>query len=80
MSDDYDIRTAIRTVVEGGDAGDVEGFFPGQTEGFGGLAFGELQRQHAHADQVGPVDPLIGFGDDGFHAEQRGAFGRPVPR
>ena len=41
---------------------------------------GELQRQHAHADQVGAVDPLVGLGDDGLDAEQRGALGRPVAR
>jgi hypothetical protein len=37
-----------------------------------------LQRQHAHADQVGAVDALEAFDDDGAHAEQQGALGRPV--
>ena len=37
-----------------------------------------LQRQHAHPDQVGAVDALVRLGDDGAHAEQRGALGGPV--
>ena len=44
------------------------------------LAVGVLQRQHAHADQVRAVDPLVGLGDDGPDAEQRRALGRPVAR
>jgi hypothetical protein len=35
----------------------------------------ELQRQHAHADQVGAVDALEAFGHDGFHAGQAHALG-----
>ena len=42
------------------------------------LAFAKAQRQDAHADQVGPVDALERFGDDGLHAQQRRALGRPV--
>jgi hypothetical protein len=30
----------------------------------------ELERDHAHADQVGAVDALVGLGDDGADAEQ----------
>ena len=41
---------------------------------------GELQREDAHADQVGAVDALVGLGDDGLHAQQRGALGGPVAR
>ena len=59
-----------------GDAGDCEGL--------GAVEFGdrvdELERDHAHADQVGAVDPLVGLGDDGADAEQVGALGRPVAR
>ncbi|MBC7657200.1 MAG: aconitate hydratase AcnA, partial [Frankiaceae bacterium] len=40
----------------------------------------ELQRQHAHADQVGAVDALERAGDDRLHAQQLGALGRPVAR
>ena len=38
----------------------------------------ELERDHAHADQVGAVDALIGLGDDRADAEQVGALRRPV--
>src|SRR5829696_9065745 len=44
------------------------------------LALGELQRQHAHADQVGAVDALEGLRDHRAHAEQVGALGGPVAR
>jgi hypothetical protein len=44
------------------------------------VAFGELQRQHAHADQVRAVDALEAFDDHGAHAEQGGALRRPVAR
>ena len=36
------------------------------------LAVRELQRQHAHPDQVRAVDALVGLGDHEAHAEQRG--------
>ncbi len=38
----------------------------------------ELQRQHAHADQVAAVDALVGFGDHRFDAQQLRAFRGPV--
>ena len=38
----------------------------------------ELQRQDAHADEVRAVDALEALGDDGLHAEQGRALGRPV--
>ena len=41
-------------------------------------AFRELQRQHAHAHEVGAVDALEALRDDGLHAEQAGALGGPV--
>src|ERR1700761_971109 len=40
----------------------------------------ELQRQHAHADEVRTVDALEGLGDHGADAQQLGALGRPVAR
>jgi hypothetical protein len=39
---------------------------------------GELQRQHAHADEVRAVDALEALDDHRAHAEQVGALGRPV--
>jgi len=38
----------------------------------------EVAGQDAHADQVGAMDALEGLGDDGLHAEQRGALRCPV--
>jgi hypothetical protein len=40
----------------------------------------ELQRQHAHADQIGAVDALEAARDHGAHAEQPRSLGRPVAR
>jgi hypothetical protein len=40
----------------------------------------ELQRQHAHADQVGAVDPFVAARDHRPHAEQARSLGRPVAR
>ena len=39
---------------------------------------GELERQHAHPDQVRAVDPLVALGDHRADAEQPGALRRPV--
>src|SRR5580692_6725030 len=61
------------------DAGDLEHLAPGQAERGGRLPRAVLQWQHAHADQVGPVDPLERLGQHRPHAEQQGALGRPVP-
>ncbi len=38
----------------------------------------ELERQHAHPDEVRAVDPLEALGDHGAHAEQPRALGGPV--
>ena len=38
-------------------------------------AFRQLTRQHAHADQIGPMNPLESAGNDGPHIEQTRAFG-----
>src|SRR5690606_26699666 len=38
----------------------------------------ELQRQYAHAHQVGTVDPFEALRDDGLHAKQVRALGCPV--
>src|SRR5947209_8625249 len=62
------------------EAGDLERLLTGQPERLAALAVGELQRQHAHPDQVRPVNPLVGLGDDRAHTQQRGALCRPVTR
>src|SRR6185436_3647779 len=59
---------------------DLERLLAGQAERLRVLAFLELQRQHAHADQVRAVDALEAFGNYGLHAEQHRAFRSPVAR
>ncbi len=56
----------------------VEDLFAREAERFCGLAGLELQRQNAHADQVGAVNALEGFGDDEADAQQPGPFRGPV--
>lgn len=61
-----------------GDAGDVEGGV-GEILDFVVVGFvDEVEWEDAHADEVGAVDALEGFGDDGFDAEEACAFGGPV--
>ena len=49
-----------------GQTQDRERLATGQAQRRGVLARLELERQHAHPDQVGPVDPLVRLGDDGL--------------
>src|SRR5690606_17038193 len=58
-------------------AGDLVHLGAVQAQGLGVLAVVELQRQHAHADQVGAVDALEAGGDHGLDPEQVGALRRP---
>src|SRR5471032_871063 len=58
----------------------VEGFIAGDAQGLHAVVADELQRQHAHAHQVGTVDTLERTGNHGFHAQQLRTFGRPVAR
>ena len=51
-----------------------------QFQGLGGDTFGKSAGKNSHADQVGAVDPLKTFGDDGTDTEQASAFGCPVAR
>ena len=57
---------------------DVDGLVAAQAQTLPAVAAPELQRQHAHTDQVGTVDALEAARDDGTDAEQLGALGRPV--
>src|SRR5580658_9702772 len=50
-----------------GEAGEIVDFFASEAEGLDVLAIGELKRQDAHADEVGAVNALEAFGDDGFN-------------
>src|SRR5690606_32118062 len=49
-----------------------------QAERLPALTRRELQRNDAHADEVGAVDPLEALGDDRLDAEEARALGRPV--
>src|ERR1022692_862284 len=66
--------------VQGLDSGDLEYLAAGEPERACVLAWLVLQRQHAHADQVGTVDPLERLDQDGPCAEQRRALRGPVAR
>src|SRR5262249_29980874 len=72
-----DLDFACRAVVE---TGGGAYFVAAQAERLRVLAGAELQRQHAHADEVRAVDTLEAFGDDRLDAEQHRAFCRPVAR
>jgi len=63
-----------------GDTGDRDGLLAGEAVAGGILAGQELQRQDAHADEVGAVDALEAPGDHGADAEQQGALRGPVAR
>ena len=59
---------------------DVEGLVAAHAQGLPGIRALELQRQHAHAHEVGAVDALEAAGDHGLHAQQLRTLGRPVAR
>lgn len=46
----------------------------------GVLPFLELQWEDTHADQIGSVDPLVGFSNHDFHTLEVWSFGGPVSR
>ena len=62
----------------GAETDDVEGLGAVQLQALGAGAVLELQRQHAHAHQVGAVDALETLSHNDFHAEQVGALGGPI--
>ena len=70
-----DILAGLDAVAE---AGDVVGFGAVEVERLRADAFGELEREDAHTDEVGAVDAFEALSDDGFDAEEAGAFGGPV--
>ncbi|MDX6694663.1 MAG: hypothetical protein QOF02_2266 [Blastocatellia bacterium] len=61
-------------------AGDVERLRAIESERLRARPFLELTRQDAHADQIAAMNALEALRDDGLHAEQARAFGRPVTR
>src|SRR5437762_7321845 len=58
-------------------AGDVDHLIALESERLARYAGGELERQHAHADEIRAVDALEAFGDHRTHAEEPGAFCGP---
>ena len=60
------------------DAEDVEGGVGEVFDFFVVVLVDEVAGQDTHADEVGAVDALEGFRDDGFHTEEVGALGGPV--
>jgi len=70
-----DILAGLDAVAE---AGDVVGFGAVEIERLRADAFGELEWEDAHADEVGAVDAFEALSDDGFDSEKACAFGCPV--
>src|ERR687898_2350291 len=75
-----DLHGQLHARLEAGEARDVKGLVAREAEGFCALALGELQGQHAHADQVRAVDAFEALRDNGPDAEQERALRRPVAR
>ena len=75
-----DLHLELLLRLDAREAEDVDGLVAFDAERLGGIAAEELQRQDAHADQVGAVDALEAARDDRLDAEQLRAFGRPVAR
>ena len=71
------IHARVNTIL---DAGDVENLSTIQLEDFPVLAFIKLQGQHTHTNQIGAVNTLEAFNDNGFDTEQPRTFSRPVAR
>src|SRR5271165_3359617 len=55
---------------------DFKAFLAGQPQALGVLPGFVLQRQHAHANEIGAVNALEALGDHRLDAEQHGALGR----
>ncbi len=79
VGDGLDRQPLVRRDAAG-DAADREALAAVEAERGGRLAVDVLQRQHAHAHEVGAVDALVALGDDGADAEQQRALGGPVAR
>src|SRR5690606_19735705 len=82
------LRGSVRTVDDKGDillrsdtvfdAGDVVGFFSGDSQSINAIFALELQGQNSHSHEVAAVDALETARDDGLDTQQLGTFGRPV--
>src|SRR5215470_10336204 len=76
----YDQLDILLRLDPAAEPGDVEGFRAVEVERLRADAFFELQRQHAHSDQVAAVNALEALGDDRSHAQQSRPFRRPIAR
>src|SRR6185436_14824347 len=61
-------------------AEDLDRLVAGDAERLRRVAARELQRQHAHADEVGAVDALEAARDHNLYSEEHGALRGPVAR
>src|SRR5258708_12733421 len=61
-------------------ADDVVRFAAVEVKRLGARSLFELQWEHTHTDEVRAMDPLETLRDHGAHAEETGAFSRPVAR
>src|SRR5690349_10128128 len=77
MDGHRDVHAGLEAAL---DAAHVEALVAGEVQRLAGHAVLELQRQHAHADQVRAMDALEGLAYHRLHAEQVDALGRPVAR
>jgi aconitate hydratase len=73
-----DLDRHLLARLELGEPADGEGVVAGEAQRGARLALAELQRKHAHADEVGAVDALEALDDHRAHAEQEGPLGGPV--
>ena len=62
------------------EADDVVGLGAVELQGLRGGAFLELQRQHAHANEVAAMDAFEALRHDSLDAQQIGSFRRPIAR
>src|SRR5262245_12607354 len=76
----YDQRDILLRPDPAVESDDVESFRAVEVERLRADAFFELQRQHAHSDQVAAVNPLEALGDDRAHAQQPRPLRRPITR
>ncbi len=72
---DHVDRLPRREAVE---TADREALVAGEPQRLRVLAGPELERQHAHADQVGTMDPLEALGDHRAHAQEQRPLRGPV--
>ena len=76
LAGDGDLHILTRRQI--GEPSDAEGVVRGQAQRFARVTALELQRQHAHANEVRTVDAFEAFDDHRAHTQQDRALRRPV--